>query len=241
MMIRFLGNWSSNIVKSKRNISFTIDGKIVFDFGPHTIESLLDLNLDPCNIEKVLITHMHLDHYSGISELLWYRSIHKAEKRLFILGPRGIKRNTELLMRVLKTPKPWYKEQIDTNTTYIEDKGVDSIEVFHGRHLVPDNGYRIDYKGKTIFYSGDTAYSKDIVKGASNADYLIHEMTYTDDDEKFARYWKHSTYSTAMKVFEESGAKKLVPVHLSTKSNLLALKLSKERKDIIYPEKSIKL
>jgi hypothetical protein len=32
-------------------------------------------------------------------------------------------------------------------------------------------------------------------------------MTYTDDDEKFARYWKHSTYSTAMKVFEESGAK----------------------------------
>ncbi|MEM0138942.1 MAG: MBL fold metallo-hydrolase [Thermoplasmatales archaeon] len=182
-----------------------------------------------------------MDHYSGISELLWYRSIHRAEKPLVIFGPRGIKRNTEVLMRVLRTPKPWFKEQIDTNTTYIEDRGMDSIQVFRGRHLVPDNGYRIDYKGRKIFYSGDTAYSKDIVRGAEGADYLLHEMTYTDDEDKDARYWKHSTYSTTMRVFEESGAKRLIPVHLSAKSSALTLKLSKERKDILYPERAIKL
>jgi len=90
----FLGNWSSNLIKGKRNVSFTLDGKIVFDFGPHTIESLLSLGINPNNIEKVLISHMHLDHYLGLAELLWYRAIFKADKPLFIIGPKGIEKST---------------------------------------------------------------------------------------------------------------------------------------------------
>jgi ribonuclease BN (tRNA processing enzyme) len=38
-----------------------------------------------------------------------------------------------------------------------------------------------------------------------------------------------------MKVYEESGAKALIPVHLSSKSNKLAMELSLKNKHIIYP------
>lgn len=234
MNIRFLGKWSSNLVRGERNISFALDDKIVFDFGPHTIESLLDSRIDPRNIEIVLITHMHLDHFSGLPELFWYRSIYKAKNKLIVLGPKGIERNTERLLRTLQTPKSFR-----INAEFIEDKRYGFIQPFRAKHLVTDNGYRVDYNGKTLFYSGDTAYSENVVRGAEDADILLHEMTYTDDKKEEADFWRHSTYSSAMQVFEESRAKKLAPVHLSVDSNKLALKLSKSDKRIIYPNNII--
>ena len=236
MNLRFLGKWSSNLIQGERNVSFSLDDKIVFDFGPHTIESLLDSRIDPRKIDIVLITHMHLDHFSGLPELFWYRSIYRAQNRLVVLGPKGIKSNTEKLLRTLQTPK-----EFKANAEFIEDKKYDFIQPFRARHLVADNGYRVNYKGKTIFYSGDTAYCENVVKGAEDADILLHEMTYMDEKKKEADFWRHSTYSSVMRVFEESRAKRLVPVHLSVGSNKLASRLSKSNKNIIYPSGVIRI
>ena len=230
MKIRFLGKWSSNLVRGERNISFTLDDKIVFDFGPHTVEALLDSRIDPRNLEMVLITHMHLDHFSGLPELFWYRAIYGAKNKLIVIGPKGIQKNTESLLRTLKTPKAF-----KINAEFIEDKRYDFIQPFRAKHLVTDNGYKVDYNGKTLFYSGDTAYSENVVKGAEDADILLHEMTYTDKKKEEADFWRHSTYSSTMQVFQESHSKKLVPVHLSVDSNILAIKLSKSDKKVIYP------
>jgi ribonuclease Z len=240
MYIKFLGIWSSNIIKGQRNVSFVLDDKIAFDFGPHSLESLLEMGIDPLKIKFLLITHMHLDHYSGIAELLWYRSIHNAKTPLMVFGPKGIKNNTARLMEDLKTPRLWSK-QVYNNVKYIEDKSNSFVQVFPAHHLIPDNGYRVEYKGKTIFYSGDTAYSKNVVKGAAGVDILFHEMTYTDKDKEAADLWRHSTYSSTLKVFEESHAKKLVPVHLTVASALAVKKLSITDKRVIFPGKTIKL
>ncbi len=241
MKIIFLGTWSSNLVKNQRNISFVLDNRIAFDFGPHALESLLDIGLDPTKISTLLITHMHLDHYVGVAELLWYRSIHRAKEPLTIFGPKGIKKNTQELMRVVKTPENWYGEQIDVNTKYIEDRGMDSIQIFHAHHLVPDNGYRVEHKGKTVFYSGDTAYSENVVRGAEGVDLLLHEMTYTDKDRKIADFWKHSTYSDVMRVFKESHAKRLVPVHMSASSSAFVTKIAGRVNGVVYPPKTLEL
>lgn len=241
MNIKFLGTWSSNLVPGKRNVSFLLDEKIAFDFGPHSLESLLDRGIDPSSIRMLLITHMHLDHYVGIAELLWYRSIHKAKKRLVVLGPKGIKRNTGRLMRILKTPLPWYSKTIDSKTDFIENKSTDHVSIYHANHLIPCNSYRVKYRGKTIFYSGDTAYSESVAKGAKNADYLIHEMTYTDKDRTLADTWGHSTYSDVMKVFEKSGAKRLVPVHFTRSSEALILKMLGKVEGLIYPPYTLEL
>ncbi len=86
MNIKFLGIWSSNLIPGQRNVSFVLDDRIVFDFGPHSIESLFDMGIDPAKISIVLITHMHLDHYIGLAELLWYRSIYKIKEPLIHIG-----------------------------------------------------------------------------------------------------------------------------------------------------------
>ncbi len=239
MKISFLGNWSSNLVRGKRNVSFLLDDKIAFDFGPHSLESLLDRRIDPNRVKIVLITHMHLDHYAGIAELLWYRSIYRAKGRLLILGPKGIRKNTERLMKALKTPAPWFKETIDTKTDYVENEDLGFVTIYRANHLVPCNSYRVEYGGKTIFYSGDTAYSRNVVRGARNVDYLIHEMTYTDKDRKLADMWRHSTYSDVIRVFNESEAKHLIPVHFTSSSEALVSRKIGKVKGLIYPAETL--
>lgn len=241
MDIKFLGKWSSNLVPGQRNISFLLEDKIIFEFGPHTLESLLDRNLDPNNIETLLISHMHLDHYAGIAELLWYRSIYKAKNHLTILGPKGIRKNTELLLKVLNTPTPWYGEQINPNTEYIEDANADFARVFRASHNIPCNEYRVEYGGKTIFYSGDTSYSEEIVEAASGVDWLLHETSYTDRDRELADFWCHSTWSDAMKVFKKSGAIHFVPVHLTQSSSELASSMVGKVEGLVYPPDTLKI
>jgi ribonuclease Z len=241
MNIKFLGKWSSNLIRGERNVSFVLDDKYIFDFGPHSLEALLEIKLDPNKIQTVFITHMHLDHYAGVAELLWYRSIYRAKNRLTIVGPKGIRKNTHRLTRLLHTPPQWFSEQIDVNTDYIEDQDSEFVKVFHSSHTIPCTSYRIEYRGRTIFYSGDTGYSEKVVEGAKGADYLIHELTYADKDRKSADLWGQSTWSDAIRVFDESGAKKLVPVHLTKTSSALVRKNAGKLKGLIYPPDTLKL
>ena len=234
MKIDFLGRWSSNTIRGERTASIIIDGETLIECGPHTLEALLDLHFDPLSIKTVAITHMHLDHYVGLAELLWYRAIYKSSEPLIIAGPKGIKGNTESLLMDVKTP-----EAFEINTQYYEDSPVDDIIPFRANHLIEDNGYRIESGNITLFYSGDTAYSENVVKGAEKVDFLFHEMTYTDDRKEDAAFWKHSTYSDVMRVMKESQSRKLIPVHLTTESLDLTRKAAGSSSNIIIPEAEI--
>ena len=103
-MIRFLGTWSSHLSVGKRNSSILLDEKILFDCGPHTVESLLDNNVPLESVETVLISHMHLDHYAGLAELLWLRAINKIRDQIVVVGPEGIEKSTNEILRLVNTP-----------------------------------------------------------------------------------------------------------------------------------------
>lgn len=211
--IQFLGYWSSNMTVSKRNISLLVGRKTALDFGPHSLESLLELGIDPCSLETIFISHMHLDHYSGLTELLWYRAIHSCKETLNIVGPKGIGENTERLLELYHTP-----DAFEIFTEFHEEK-YDFAQGFAANHLIRDIGFRLELEGKVIFYSGDTSYSENVAKGAEKADILFHEMTYLDADKKWADFWKHSTVGDVRKVFQESRASLLIPVHLTGKTD----------------------
>ena len=236
MHIKFLGNWSSHIGTGQRNSSIILDDKVIFDIGPHTIESLLEKGIDPGKVEKVLITHMHLDHYIGLPELLWHRGSSKIKETLIVMGPGGIKSTTEQLMKLINTPA---NDHYEINVQYVEEKKLDFISVYSGNHIIPDNVYRVDHPDGSFVYTGDTAYSQNVVRAAEDVDYLFHEMTYTDKDYETARFWKHSTYSSVMKVMAESQCRNLVPVHLTPASFDLVMERSKHISQIIPPVRDI--
>ncbi len=238
MVIKFLGNWSSHIGANHRNSSVIIDDKVVIDFGPHSMESLLERGIDPEKIDTVLISHMHLDHFMGLPELLWYRGSARTKNTLTVMGPKGIKNTMEQIMKLVNTP---VNGRYEINVEYVEEKKLDFISVYQGNHIIPDNVYRLDYPGASIVYTGDTAYSQNVVKAAEDVDYLLHEMTYTDADAETAEFWKHSTYSSVLSVMLQSHCRYLVPTHLTQASFDLVVEQSKRVEQIIAPVKDLKV
>ena len=230
--IDFLGKWSSNTVKGQRTASIVIDGQTLIECGPHTLESMLDIGIDPLGIDTVAITHMHLDHFIGIAEFLWYRAIYNSGDSLVILGPRGIENNVWNLIRATMTP-----ESFQINVDIREDTDFGDIQHFRANHVIEDNGYRIETRDGVVFYSGDTAYSQNVVTGSESVDYLFHEMTYTDQREEEAKFWKHSTISDVLRVFSESKAINLVPVHLTTETLDAATRMAGKDSNIVSPER----
>ncbi|MCW6170776.1 MAG: MBL fold metallo-hydrolase [Thermoplasmatales archaeon] len=228
-MIRFLGTWSSHLSAGKRNSSILLDEKILFDCGPHTVESLFDNKVPLANIETVLISHMHLDHYAGLAELLWLRAINKIRDQMVVIGPEGIEKSTNEILRLVNTP-----DSFDVSVKFVENKDYDGILLARANHIIPDNSYRVESGGKSLVYTGDTTYSTSVAELAERSDYLLHECTYPDHMADVAARWKHSTVSDAIRVRAESRSRTLIPIHL-TQESLEQLTSMREREMIRIP------
>jgi ribonuclease Z len=72
-----------------------------------------------------------------------------------------------------------------------------------------------DIAGRRIAYCTDTIYCRSAVELAQDADVLIHEATFANEDEDLARRSLHSTTLMAARVAREAGAKHLIITHLS--------------------------
>ena len=79
---------------------------------------------------------------------------------------------------------------------------------------IPSLGYRVDSEDGSVAISGDTNYCQAMVDLANNVDVLIHECTFPDEIIKQRDMKSHSGPTTAGKVAQEAGAKKLILTHL---------------------------
>jgi len=70
-------------------------------------------------------------------------------------------------------------------------------------------------KGESFVYCTDTVFSESAVNLSKNADLLVHESTFSKEDEKMAYEKLHSTTIMAAKTALLAEAKKLIITHLS--------------------------
>ena len=70
-------------------------------------------------------------------------------------------------------------------------------------------------EGESFVYCTDTIFSESAVSLAKNTDLLVHESTFSEEDERMAYEKLHSTTIMAAKTALLSNAKKLIITHLS--------------------------
>ena len=166
-----------------------------FDLGSGALANYDGLRLPVTATTKVFVSHLHADHVGDLPTLLW--SLAKAGRRdpVEVWGPAGEtpQLGTRAYLEHLQAAHAWDLRSLgghpgqsgahavttevpyDTTATVYERNGVriTSFPVIHMQNGAV--GYRLDYAGRSVVFSGDTRPCRTLVAAADGADLLIHE------------------------------------------------------------------
>jgi ribonuclease Z len=107
----------------------------------------------------------------------------------------------------------------------------ETVEI-EGRTIAPDEVVGPSRPGRRLVYTGDTRPIPGTVEHARNADLLIHEATFGDEEADRARETDHSTAREAAGVAREAGARRLLLTHISPRYGLDPRILEREAREV---------
>ncbi|MFN8574261.1 MAG: MBL fold metallo-hydrolase [Gemmatimonadaceae bacterium] len=164
---------------------------LLFDAGRSLTTGLARLTINPAELTRIFLTHLHSDHVISLPELLLFGWAQGRRTPLSVWGPTG----TAEMMRHLQEAFAFdihvrrdVDEKIPADGVQVKATDVDEGTVYesHGVRVTaflvdhspvaPAFGYRIDYHGHSVVLSGDTKPSANLVKFATGVDLLVHEV-----------------------------------------------------------------
>ena len=178
---------------------------------------------------RIFFSHYHWDHVQGFP---FFEPAFTPQNRFRIYGAVALDGSTveqRLGMQMLHPNFPVSLQIMASNLSFHdlqpgEVLELDSIAVETAllNHPGKAMGYRVTANGYTAVYATDTEHFEDrldenLVHLARQADVLIYDATYTDDEYNdpamSKKGWGHSTWQEAIKVAKAAGVKKLVIFH----------------------------
>ena len=165
--------------------------KLLFDCGRGLTTGMSALAINPVDVTKVFLTHLHSDHVIALPELYLAPWAHGRNQPLQVWGPEGTQAMLTHLQEAFAfdihmrrdVDEKLSAEGIRFQATDIreglvyEANGVKvtAFLVDHGP-VKPAFGFRVDYHGHSVVMSGDTKPSDNLVKFSQGVDLLIHEV-----------------------------------------------------------------
>lgn len=217
-----------------------------FDLGSGALANFNALELPVTSTTKLFITHLHADHVGDVATLIWSGA--KAGRRdpVEIWGPASDndKYGTKHFAENLEKAFTWDTKSMDghpgqsgahTITTEVpydktrliyERNGV-KITSFPVIHLhFGAVGYKLEYAGSSVVFSGDTRPCTTVIEQAKGADLLIHETfptasTYAKKASVPVEFAEqivngvHTSPAMAGRVFKKAGARMSVMWHFA--------------------------
>ena len=84
-----------------------------------------------------------------------------------------------------------------------------------GKHIKPDDVLGPVQKGVKLVVVGDAGKTEDLLEVSKDADALVIESTYLDEEAEMARQFSHLTARQAAELAVKAGVKKLILTHIS--------------------------
>jgi ribonuclease BN (tRNA processing enzyme) len=183
----------------------------------------------PCR-GHLLLTHLHLDHLEGIG---FFAPLWHPDTRLHVWGPPSTTQSLAArIARYLSPPLfPMSLSDVPCGITWhdvpSEPRQIGSATILAGAvaHPRPTVGYRIEENGASIAYIPDhepalgldlATLPPDWISGydvAANADTLLHDAQYREDEYPNKIGWGHSSVADAVTFARKSGARRLILFH----------------------------
>jgi len=168
---------------------------LLLDVGSGTVANFNSMEIPPADLRKFFISHLHTDH-QGDLDMFWAQGMPFGRSQpMHVWGPTGDGHalGTQAFVDGILTANLWDLEsrkgtvvtsgaeiithEFDWEKTHVvyEEDGV-TVTSFPAVHAMAGSvSYRIDWKGMSVVYSGDTKINDLMVEQGQNADLLIHE------------------------------------------------------------------
>lgn len=207
---------------------------LLLDCGYTAAHAFWKASPNPLNLDAIYISHLHGDHFLGLSLLLLRFYEENRTKELYIFGPKQIKEKT---IQSLETAYPSIKEKLPFALHFQEVEGYQNISfknfnlfLIPSTHSITSNGIVVATNNKKVYYSGDGKIENNDLKFLTDIDLLILE-TYKLSSEVPG----HNSIKQALKIAKQVNCPQLALVHLNRKTRKdkkLFLDILKEKQDI---------
>jgi ribonuclease Z len=237
-----------------------------FDVGSGSLANFNGLQLPVTSTNKVFLTHLHADHVGDLPTLIW--STAKAGRRdpVEVWGPASDNESygTKHFTDHLEEAFAWDTESMNGHPgqsgahTITTEIPYDKTEVVYERngvkvtsfpviHLHPGAvGYKLEYAGRSVVFSGDTRPCTTVVDAAKGADLLIHETfpsvgVYAKKASVPVEFAEqivngvHTSPAMAGKVFKLAGARMSVMWHFAVDHETVGPAISEVREQYDGP------
>ena len=243
--------------------------RFLLDCGEGTQQQILRSGLGFKRLNKILLTHGHLDHILGLGGLVstltrWetmegldiyggQATLDRVADLIFGVVLRGIRPPAPINLRPLmpgmviqeddnfrltaipvthrgpdnfgfvfeeKARRPFLAEKADAlGVPFGPERGKlvrgESITLADGHRIEPEMVLGDSLPGTKYVHVGDTGRTHNLVDYCRDADALIIESTYTEEEAEMARQFGHLTAAKAAQLAVEANVKTLILTHLS--------------------------
>ena len=192
--------------------------KVLLDCGATTQIGFNRIGFNANEIDTVLISHLHGDHYAGLVWML-LSALYVTKRRvpLRVVGPPTIEARFTAMVEALfpdlsKTKRAFDLEFVEISVAkpYVDtDLNVTAFEVSHPSGA-PSHALRITAAGRTLAFSGDTEWVDALVPCAADADLFLVECCAVDRPMKFHLNWR-----TIEQRLPQLSAKRIMLTHMN--------------------------
>ena len=190
--------------------------RCLIDCGASSLIALKRAAVDPNDVDTILVTHLHGDHFGGIPFFILDGQFSRRSRRLVVAGPPGLTDRVTQAMEVFFPGSSQTKRKFEADflelaegiPTAVGPLRVTPYEVIHACGA-PPYALRVELDGRTVVYSGDTEWTDRLTRAVAGADLFISEAYFYDKSIPF-----HLDYATLARHRSRLDCKRLIITHM---------------------------